>query len=238
MLFSSARPEHAAYDYLFGLRHVEVFRDVAQGAVEHTTFAPLTLPDDGYYVALDPGYVVSREGRSREDLVGRVDVHVVLLGVHAEIFQARGYGIFVVNDVDLVVDDLAGMGHPLASHHELVVDAVAERVGHAAVPTGEPDPALYCPAQTLLLLVRDLPHRPDRDREVEGSHLLPIQVGVEGGRDLDLVASLLQDRREDGGTLLGFVALPAAADEERGLHTASSRMISSMVTSRFWRAEA
>src|SRR3712207_1406889 len=130
------------------------------------------------------------------------------------------------------------MGHPLASHHELVVDAVAERVGHAAVPTGETDPALYGPAQALLLLVRDLPHRPDRDYEVQGSHLLPIEVGVEGFRDLDLVPFLLQDWREDGGTRLGLVALPAAADEERRLHTASSLVISSMVISRFSRAEA
>src|SRR5215208_3305880 len=130
------------------------------------------------------------------------------------------------------------MGHPLASHHELVVDAVAERVGHTAVPAGEPDPALYGSAQTLLLLVRDLPHRPDRDYEVKGSHLLPIEEGVEGGRDLDFVSSLLQDRREEGGALLGFVALPAAADEERGLHKASSLVISSMETSRFSRAEA
>src|SRR5215217_4136814 len=158
--------------------------------------------------------------------------------MHAEVFQARGYRVFVVYDVDLVVDDLAGVGHPPASHHELVVDAVAERVGHTAVPAGEPNPALYGPAQALLLLVRDLPHRPDRDHEVEGSHLLPIEVGIEGGRDLYFVPSLLQDGREDGGALFAFVALPTAADEERRLHTASSRVISSMVTSRFSRAEA
>src|ERR671911_2976333 len=210
LAFSSTRPEHSTFDYLFGLRHVEVFRDVAQGAVEYASFAPLSLPDDGYYVALDPGYVLSREGGGREDVVGRVDVHVVLLRVHAEIFQARRYGVFVVYDCDLVVDDLAGVGHPLASHHELVVDAVAERVGHAAVPAGEPDPALYGPAQALHLLVRDLPHRPDRDYEVKGSHLLPIEVGVEGGRDLHLVPFILQDGREHGGALLGLVALPTA----------------------------
>ena len=59
-----------------------------QGAVEHASFAPLYLPDDGYYVALDPGYVLSGEGGGRQDLVGGVHVHVVLLGVHAEVFQA------------------------------------------------------------------------------------------------------------------------------------------------------
>src|ERR671911_2134478 len=162
LAFSSTRPEHAAFDYLSGLRHVEVFRNVAQGAVEYASFAPLSLPDDGYYVALDPGYVLSREGGGREDLVGRVDVHVVLLGVHVEVFEAGGYGVFVVYDVDFVVDDVAGVGDPLASHHELVVDTLAERVGHAAVPAGEADAALYGPAQSFLLLVRDLPHRPDR----------------------------------------------------------------------------
>ena len=75
----------------------------------------------------------------------------------------------MVYDVDLVVDDLAGVGHPPASHHELVVDAVAERVGHAAVPAGESDPALHGPAQTLLLLVRDLPI---------------VQIGITRSRDL------------------------------------------------------
>src|SRR5918998_3126952 len=236
--FSSARPEHAAFDYLSGFWHVEVFGYVAQGAVEDASLAPLSLPDDGYYVALDPGYVLSREGGGRQNPVGGIDVHVVLLGVHLEVVEARGYGVFVVNDVDLVVDYLAGVGHPLAAHHELVVDAVAERVGHAAVPACKPEPALYGAAQALLLLVRDLPHRPDRDYEVKRPHLLPIEVGVEGRGDLHLVPILFEDGREDGGALLGFVALPTTADEEGGLHTASSLMISCMETSRFSRAEA
>src|ERR671910_1736314 len=134
MPFLPARPEHAAFDYLSGLRHVEVSCYVAQGAVEHASFAPLSLPDHGDYVALDPGYVLSRESGGREDLVGRVDVHVVLLGVHAEVVETRGYRVFAVYDVYLVVDYFAGVGYPLATDHELVVDAVAERVGHAAVP--------------------------------------------------------------------------------------------------------
>jgi hypothetical protein len=83
------------------------------------------------------------------------------------------------------------------------------------VPACEPDPALHSPAQALLLLVRDLSHRPDRDYEVKGSHLLSIEVGVEGCGDLHLVPILLEDGRKYGGALLGFVALPTAADEER-----------------------
>src|SRR5215208_4309699 len=105
------------------------------------------------------------------------------------------------------------MGHPLASYHELVVDALAERVGHAAVPAGQADPALYGLAQAFFLLVCYGSHGPDRDYEVEGSQLILIEVGIEGCVDLDLIVVLLQERREHGGALLGFVALPAAADE-------------------------
>ena len=46
-------------------------------------------------------------------------------------------------DVDLVVDDVAGMRDPLAAAQELVVDRVAERVAHAAVMAGEPDAAAH-----------------------------------------------------------------------------------------------
>ena len=42
-----------------------------------------------------------------------------------------------------VVDDVAGMGDPLAAAHELVVDAVAEGVAHAAVIAGEANPAAH-----------------------------------------------------------------------------------------------
>ena len=108
----------------------------------------------------------------------------------------------MVYDVDLIVDDLAGVGHPLASHHELVVDALSERVGHTAVPAGETDPALYSPAQALLLLVRDLPHRPDRDHEVED--LATAFIRFSGGATLNLEAgwAAYRESSDDFGVTL------------------------------------
>src|SRR5215208_6433213 len=105
------------------------------------------------------------------------------------------------------------MGHPLASYHELVVDALAERVGHAAVPAGQADPALYGLAQAFFLLVCYGSHGPDRDYEVEGSPLILIEEGIEGGGDLDVIVVLLEERREVGGALHGLVGRPATADE-------------------------
>ena len=46
-------------------------------------------------------------------------------------------------DVDAVVDDVAGMGDPLAAAHELVFDRLAEGVAHAAVIAGKADAASH-----------------------------------------------------------------------------------------------
>src|SRR5829696_4081178 len=107
--------------------------------------------------------MLAGESGSGKYLVGRVHVHVILLGVHREIFETRGYGIVVIRDLDRVVDDVAGMGDPLSPDHELVVDAVAKGVGHATVPAREPDTALDGSCQALYLLLCDSTHRPDRD---------------------------------------------------------------------------
>ena len=64
-----------------------------------------------------------------------------------------------LRDVDAVVDDVAGMGDPLAAAHELIVDALAERVAHAAVIAGEADAAAHRGGEVLDLLLLDLRHR-------------------------------------------------------------------------------
>ena len=53
-------------------------------------------------------------------------MHIVLLRFHLEIFDAPGNRVFMVDDVDLVIDDIPRMGYPLAAYHPLVVDVVAE----------------------------------------------------------------------------------------------------------------
>ena len=83
------------------------------------------------------GMELRAEGGGRQDVVAGVNVHVILLGVHGEIGEARGDRVDVVGDLNGVVDDAAGVGHPLPADHELVVGALAEGVAHAAVPAGK-----------------------------------------------------------------------------------------------------
>ena len=92
-----------------------------------------------------------------------VDMHVVLLGAVGEIADARHDRIVGPGDVDAVVDDVAGMGDPLAAAHELVVGRIAEGVAHAAVIAGEADAARARRVVRLVeLLLLDLRHGVDR----------------------------------------------------------------------------
>ena len=68
-------------------------------------------------------------------------MQIVLLGVHGEVVETGGDRVVVVDDLDGVVDDVAGVRHPLPADHELVLGVVAEAVGHAAVPAGDADAA-------------------------------------------------------------------------------------------------
>ena len=62
------------------------------------------------------------------------------------------------------------MGDKLAADHELVGGIVAERIGHAAVPTRHAGPALNGRQQPLFLLAFDLAHRPRRHHEILLGH--------------------------------------------------------------------
>src|SRR5215208_897160 len=134
MPYSSARPEQASLDYLAEFRHVEVPGSVARRAVEHLSGTPALLPGHRYGRALGPGRVPPAEGCGRQHLVMWIYVQVVLLGAHPEVFEPGGYGVLAIHDVDLVLDDTAGVCHELSADHELEVRLVAERVGQAAVP--------------------------------------------------------------------------------------------------------
>ena len=70
-------------------------------------------------------------------------------------------------DVDAVVDDVAGVGDPLAAAHELVFDRLAERVAHAAVIAGEADAAAHGPGEVRHLVLLDLRHRVDRHDQAQ-----------------------------------------------------------------------
>ena len=88
-----------------------------------------------------------------------------------------------LGDVDAVVDDVAGVGDPLAAAHELVLDALAEGVAHAAVIAGEADAAAHGRREVLDLLLLDLRHGDDRhDRLMSAMR----RIGEGLGRVLDV----------------------------------------------------
>ena len=93
-----------------------------------------------------------------------------------------------IGDVDVVIDDPARMGHPLASDHELVFDGLAMGVAEAAVPAGQADAALHRLLEVPLLLRLDVGHGEDVDDEIERLQLGEIEVGIEGMGDLDALS--------------------------------------------------
>ena len=144
-------------------------------------------------------------------------MHVILLGAIGEARNPLHDRIVGLGDVDVIVDDVAGMGDPLAAAHELIVDAVAERVAHAAVIAGEADAASHCGGQVLDLFLFDLRHRDDRHDEAHVGDRR-IGEGLGGVFDIDLEVVLLEHLGDDMRALLRLMAAPASPDDERFAH--------------------
>ena len=65
-------------------------------------------------------------------------MHVILLGAMLETaWEARHDRILGFGHVDLVVDDVAGMGDPLAAAEELIIHRLPEGVAHTAMMAGD-----------------------------------------------------------------------------------------------------
>jgi len=195
---------------------------MAQGAIEHAALAPHALPCHRHHAALDPGGMLTAKGGGGQHLVRRVYVHVVLLGMHVEIAQPGHDGVLRLDDLHIVIDDPARVGHPLAAYHELVLGVVAEGIAHAAVPAGDPDASLDGIEEPLLLLAGDGAHGPRRDHQVQGGHLVRIQIRIQGVGDLHSIARILQEGRKDIHTLLGLVAEPPAPHHQCLFHRIAS----------------
>ena len=199
------------------LRHVELGRDMAERTVEDAARAMPALPHDRHDDALGPRRVLAGKRRRRKHLVRRVDMHVILLGTIGEARDSLHDRVVGLRDVDPVVDYAAGVGDPLTAAHELVVDAVAKRVAHAAVIAGETDAALHRRGQVLHLFLFDLRHRDDRHDQ---AHVGDRGIGEGLGRvfDVDLEVMSLQHLGDDVRALLRLVAAPASPDDESFPH--------------------
>src|SRR6185436_17068534 len=127
----------AALDDGASLSNVEVAGVVAEACTEQLALAPTPLPNDGHHHAFDPGHVLAPKGGRGQDVHQWIDVQVVLLRMHAEVGESRGDGVVTFGNADIEVHDVAGMGNPLGAGHELVVDAVTERIDEAAVPASQ-----------------------------------------------------------------------------------------------------
>ncbi len=133
-----ARPYQAAPHNLASLRGVEIFGDMPQRTKEHAPLSPSADPHHWHDRAFNPGMVFTTERCRRQHLIGRVHMHVILLGVHGKIIESLSNGVFVIGDLYGVVDDPAGMGYPLSAHQVLIVRTLAESVRHAAMPSANP----------------------------------------------------------------------------------------------------
>src|SRR5438309_10191255 len=95
---AASRPERAALEERAHRFLSQQLWPVTEARVEDAALAPLPTPRDGHDRPV-------LEARRRENLVRRVDVHVVLLGVHAE---GRAVGqLHLVGELLRVPDELA-----------------------------------------------------------------------------------------------------------------------------------
>src|SRR4029450_10492223 len=177
-------------------------------------------PHHRHHHAVDPRGVLAREGRCRQHVVGGIDVHVILLGAMLEAWDARHDRVVWPGHVDLVVDDAAGMGHPLSPPQELVLDRIAERIAHAAVVAAHADALLHGGAEIERLRLLDLGHGADRHDQRQ---VMDGRIGERRclGLDPDAQAFGLQPAADYRGTEVRIMTRPAAPYDHRLAHAAT-----------------
>ena len=132
-----------------------------------------------------------------QHFVGRVHMHVILLGVVIKITNALHDRIIVPRDVHSVIGDVAGVGHPLAAGHELVFGFIAEGVAHGAVKAAEPHAALDRRAEIFHFVPFDCRHGDHRHDEVKPGDG-GIGIGRGGVFHAHLKTVALQKAAHDG----------------------------------------
>ena len=107
-------------------------------------------------------------------------MHIILLGAHIKVVEAGRNRMTTVGDVDAVIDDVAGMRHPLPADHKLIFGVIAKGIGHAAVPAADVYPTFADGIQQgRFLLAADAAHRVDRDHQIDRVHQIGVQEAVQ-----------------------------------------------------------
>src|SRR5580704_11803715 len=107
-------------------------------AVKHPPTTMHPLPCDWHLNAFDPGTIVSGKSCPGQNMVARVDMHVVLLRLVVKIFDPFRDRIALINDVHLVRNGISRMSNKLSAGHELVVRVGAKTVSQSSVKSGKP----------------------------------------------------------------------------------------------------
>ena len=110
---------------------------MAECRIKHTAFAVEFFPHYGHGHTFDPIGVSTVECGGGQNLVHRVYMHVVLLRGIGERRDAFHDGVIRPRYIHAIVDDIAGVGDPLAARHELIFSLIAERIAHQPVHSGQ-----------------------------------------------------------------------------------------------------
>ncbi len=138
-----------------------------------------------------------------------IDVYEILFGVHVKIVQSPGNFILMIGNLHPVIDNSAGMSHPLSANHKLIFRIFPERIPDSSVPPGKTASCLNSFQQPFFLLLRYFGHRDNLNDKIKGLHqfLVGIRIQFIGNNYLRTFSS--EPRHEDVDGLPGFMAIPA-----------------------------
>ncbi len=211
----ASRPADAADEHFQrGRVGVEFLGIVAERGIENAALAPHFGPRDRH----DTAATFVGVDCFRQDRVGRIDQHVILLGVIGELQgKAVGDRALVRGEADCVVADVR-VGDKMTANHPFVVDVAAEGVPGAAVEASQGDSAVHGGGQVFGLFGSEFSHGPVRNDQVvgfEGFGVVEAGQGVENLR-FDVVRGEFGLQAEGDG--FGLVAVPTSPKIECAFH--------------------
>src|SRR3989339_8856 len=209
---SFTRPEHSSFYYFFYFRDIEIFSCVAKRGVENSGFAVFPFPDYGHYSTVYPGIYMTVKGCNSQNFVGRIHMHIVLLGVNFKICKTLYYWILRFCNLNGIIYYPARMLDPLPAYYILIVYIISKGVTHPSMPTRKTNTAFYCIYKPFFLFFSNSSHRPGRYDKVKRHHFILVCINIQLIRDCNIIPIRLKYRREYIHALLRFMSVPPAPD--------------------------